>query len=137
MRLFTVLLLLASLFGSIHQVMADFVISQVDTSELTIYYEACPANQNNCNCLWNGTFGASVNLLGAQNIFDTNSFRVDVGLCSKGLMDFYLQQSGVDWQFYDHDGDGTLLGTCSQEPDLGDCPFTFTIMTCTSSVCGT
>jgi hypothetical protein len=131
---------LASLFGSIHQVTADFLIAQVNSDISNIRYEACPTNQINCNCLINGVFGATVNLLGPPEIYDTVFFQVDAGLCSKGLMDFYLDAAANgDWLFYDHGGDGTKLGTCVDYFEAyGNCSGVvwFQSLQCTSSVCG-
>jgi hypothetical protein len=85
-------------------------------------------------------YGADVTLHGAQDVTDTNFLQVDAGLCSKRLMDFYLQVSG-DWQFYDHDGDGTLLGTCSNDIGGGVDACSgiqwYQRLNCTTSVCGT
>jgi hypothetical protein len=114
--------------------MADFIIAQVFGAG-PFHYEACPADQINCNCIMNGVYGATVNLLGAQNIPGGDLFQID-GLCSQGLMDFYPQHGGA-WTFYDHGGDGTLLGNCTL--DFGDSicqENTFKVITCISSVCG-
>lgn len=73
---------------------------------------ACPSNYLNCKCY--GQFGDNadrgVGTVGHKQPGDM--FSLQAGLCGMGQLDFYYRSDRRVWEFYVHNGDGSLQGTC-------------------------
>jgi hypothetical protein len=99
------LLIMAAL--TMPSALADFHILagvQLDTSKNDVI--ACPSNYYNCKCFYGGQRRASIGGALSNGHFST------VGnLCGVGQLDFYKRSDG-HWEFYKHNGDGSLQGTC-------------------------
>ncbi|KAF8814055.1 hypothetical protein BYT27DRAFT_7180308 [Phlegmacium glaucopus] len=99
--------------------------------------EACPSNYYDCDCLKDGDRAARVlvNGEGVASLPD-NFFSVDAGLCGLGQLDFFKQSDEV-WNFYIHEGDGTLQGTCYPNNATNTCSgfYFFDQLVCYSYIC--
>lgn len=93
------------------RVAADFHVgwALADNNVVNSYTTACPSNYYNCNCFFDDDRAA----LGPTYdvIADGGNFSIEGGLCGLSQLDFY-NVGGGHYQFYVHNGDGTLQGDC-------------------------
>lgn len=74
---------------------------------------ACPSNYLNCNCYGQIATNADRGVGSVGNKRPTgSSFSMKAGLCGMGQLDFYYRSDRRVWEFYVHNGDGGLQGTC-------------------------
>lgn len=102
------------------KVSADFHVGYWDSASSVIASrtEACPSNYYNCDCFQHGGrtgFGP-----GSDAVASGSDFSIGAGLCGLGQLDFY-NRGGGHYQFYQHNGDGTLQGDCFNNVATSDC----------------
>ncbi|KAF9511151.1 hypothetical protein BS47DRAFT_1195535 [Hydnum rufescens UP504] len=98
----------------------------------------CPSNFFNCKCFLDGQRRALAVLA------DPTGTKISTieNLCGVGPLDFYKLPDG-HWDFYIHNGDGSLQGRCYKNIDIQDCKgndghdnIFYDQMVCYSYICG-
>ncbi|KAF9502596.1 hypothetical protein BS47DRAFT_1356897 [Hydnum rufescens UP504] len=119
--------------------LADFhILRGVQTNTGYSYDVACPSDYYYCDCFMHASRGAGITMVGGGLSY---GFSTQGNLCGMGQLDFRLQNDG-HWEFYVHNGDGSLQGTCSSNiGSILNCPhspddyFFYEQLLCSSYIC--